>query len=30
LRRSATHEIVTTMPLDRVVTTVLSLAQASE
>jgi shikimate kinase len=30
LRRSATHEIVTTMPLDRVVATVLSLAQASD
>jgi len=29
LRRSATHEIVTTMPLDRVVTTVLSLVGAS-
>lgn len=29
LRRSATHEIVTTMPLDRVVAAVLSLAQAS-
>lgn len=30
LRRSATHEIVTTMPLDRVVATVLPLAQASD
>jgi shikimate kinase len=29
LRRSATHEIVTTMPLHRVVATVLSLAHAS-
>lgn len=29
LRQSATHEIVTTMPLDRVVATVLSLAHAS-
>ncbi len=29
LRRSATHEIVTTMPLDRVVATILSLALAS-
>ncbi len=30
LRRSAIHEIVTTMPLDRVVATVLSFAQASD
>lgn len=30
LRRSATHEIVTTIHLDRVVATVLSLAQASD
>jgi shikimate kinase len=30
LRRSATHEIVTTMPLDRVVATVLSLAHGSD
>lgn len=29
LRRSATHEVVTTMPLDRVVATVLSFAHAS-
>lgn len=29
LRRDATHEIVTTMPLDRVVATVLSFAHAS-
>ncbi len=29
LRRSATHEIVTTMPLERVVAAVLSLVQAS-
>jgi dephospho-CoA kinase len=29
LRRSATHEIVTTMPLDRVVAAVLSLVQES-
>ena len=29
LRRSATHEVATTMPLDRVVATVLSFAHAS-
>ena len=29
LRRNATHEILTTMPLDRVVATVLSFAHAS-
>jgi hypothetical protein len=29
LRRSATHEIVTTVPLDQVVATVLSLVQAA-